>query len=315
MKLFGKIIVVMLALCFVLFTATACDDINIIIAESGLVYEVSDDGKFAMVKGYKGAIEDVVVEESYQGVPVQVINGSAFAHCESLKSVVIPESVSVISEHAFRNCTSLASVQMTDSVIAIARGAFYGCTALTQITLPSNLNMISFSVFYGCATLKSIDIPSTVVSIMESAFYGCLSLETVNLNEGLERIGQTAFFGCVSLKDIALPSTISEIDNYAFDNCISLDEMVLPESLEYLGSRVFEGCNDIVLYSEAQSKPHDWRPLNYLNNPVYWYSEEQPEISEDGKEYIGDFWHYVEGEITIWEQPEIGVSPENPEEI
>ena len=302
MKLLSKVLAVFLALCCITFTATACNEI--IIAESGLVYEVSEDGQFAMVKGYKGAIVDVVVEETFEGVPVQLINGSAFAHCETLKSVVIPQSVSIISEHAFRNCTALTSVEIPDSVIAIARGAFYGCTALEQITLPNQIDMISFSVFYGCTALKSVKIPSSVINVMESAFYGCLSLQTVDLGEGLERIGQNAFFGCVSLKDIAFPSTLTEIDNYAFDDCLSLEKLVLPESLEFLGSRVFDGCNNLVLYSEATEKPVEWRPINYLKNPVYWYSETEPEINEEGNKYLGNFWRYENDEPTIWDKPD-----------
>ena len=54
------------------------------------------------------------------------IGDFAFARCESLISIVIPDSVISIGRSAFDGCSSLATVHIGDSVTSIGYGAFRG---------------------------------------------------------------------------------------------------------------------------------------------------------------------------------------------
>jgi hypothetical protein len=55
----------------------------------------------------------------------------SFAYCNSLTSVVIPNSVTSIGYGAFYECFSLTSVVIPRSVTSIGENAFYGCYNLT----------------------------------------------------------------------------------------------------------------------------------------------------------------------------------------
>ncbi len=62
------------------------------------------------------------------------IADNAFAGCNNLLSVSIPDSVISIGEWAFLNCRRLTSVSIPDSVIFIGEWAFLYCDSLTSVT-------------------------------------------------------------------------------------------------------------------------------------------------------------------------------------
>ena len=64
---------------------------------------------------------------------VVAIGENAFYWYTSLKSVVIPDSVTSISKWAFYNCKLLTSVEIPSSVTSIDEDAFKRCESLTII--------------------------------------------------------------------------------------------------------------------------------------------------------------------------------------
>ena len=57
----------------------------------------------------------------------KVIEKKAFSECNSLKSVIIPNSVTIIEEWAFLGCCSLRSIDIPDSVTKMGVSAFSYC--------------------------------------------------------------------------------------------------------------------------------------------------------------------------------------------
>lgn len=98
----------------------------------------------------------------------------AFAGCQRLASVIIPESVTRIEDAAFHGCSFLRSVTISDSVTHIGMGAFYHCTSLSSITIPESVTHIGNGAFTCCSSLSSVHMPDyAVTQIGRGAFAGC----------------------------------------------------------------------------------------------------------------------------------------------
>ena len=125
---------------------------------------------------YNGDGGDVVIPDTYLGLPVISIGNSAFEDCESLISVTIPSSVTSIGEWAFYNCSSLTSITIPNGVTSIGSSAFYNCDSLTSIIIPDSVTAIGDHAFSNCSSLTSITIPDSVTTIGSSAFSSCNNL-------------------------------------------------------------------------------------------------------------------------------------------
>lgn len=77
---------------------------------------------------YDAIIRDVIINEG-----ITSVGNNAFAYCEELKSVSLPNSLVLIGEGAFAECSKLKSIVIPENVETLASGAFYGC-GLSSIT-------------------------------------------------------------------------------------------------------------------------------------------------------------------------------------
>ncbi len=92
--------------------------------------------------------------------------------CISLKSIVIPDSVTEIGNLTFSDCWSLQSIEIPSSVKTIEAEAFSGCTSLKSIMIPSGITCIKEWTFCDCTSLESVVIPDNVTKIRGCAFMG-----------------------------------------------------------------------------------------------------------------------------------------------
>ena len=104
---------------------------------------------------------DIVIPATYKGLPVTEIGEAAFAFCDSLTSVAIPNSVTSIGDSAFRNCDGLTSVVIPDSVTLIGSYAFSNCRSLTSVVIGNSVTSIGDYAFYFCLDLMSIKYRGT----------------------------------------------------------------------------------------------------------------------------------------------------------
>ena len=142
---------------------------------------LSDDTYAIKAKDVNNIPANIVIPDSYKGKPVTSIGSFAFDYCDSLTSVVIPDSVTSIGESAFRHCGSLTSVVIGDSVTSIGESAFDYCDSLTSVVIPDSVTSIGSFAFRGCSGLTSVEIGNSVTSIGVRAFSNCNKLvEVVN---------------------------------------------------------------------------------------------------------------------------------------
>ena len=128
----------------------------------------AEDGE-SIVK-YTG---DVVVPSqiSYGGrtYPVTSVDENAFAGCDELTSVRLPQTLRAVSACAFLGCTSLRQVSLPATIRAFGGCAFTGCTSLQQIMLPRHTEVVDSFTFYCCASLTSVVLPYRTRTVCQGA--------------------------------------------------------------------------------------------------------------------------------------------------
>ena len=177
-----------------------------------------------VLKECKSNAEKVTIPSEINGVPVTIIDGSAFTPCQNLVEVVIPDSVKEIGTGAFANSNFLKTIVIPDSVVKIGETAFANCSSLESIEIPDSVKEIGNGAFMRCTSLKNVKLPSGIAEIVHSMFMYCESLETFVIPDTVKRIDQSAFIYCTSLKSVTVPSSVKEIGPAAF-LCTGIDKL------------------------------------------------------------------------------------------
>ena len=176
----------------------------------GVTYLLNDKYNTAAVVKYDGTSAEVVL--GVDGYGVTQINDNVFKD-SSLKSIVIPDSVTSIGEYTFYNCTQLESVTFSNALVSIGKYAFAFCTKLESITLSNTLVSIGEYAFARCESLTSVEIPDSVNEIGTMAFNNCLSMTNVIISSSATRIGERAFSNSTSLEKIVFGGTKEQWNN------------------------------------------------------------------------------------------------------
>lgn len=128
-------------------------------------YTVNDDGTATITK-YTGKDTEVTVPGEIDGYTVTVIGNGAFGGNQTIRKVVLPDSLEVIGNAAFQS-SSLSFIDFGNcKVTTIGEGALLD-TKLIYVNLPSSVTTIQRAAFNLCPDLAYLRIPHTVTSIYE----------------------------------------------------------------------------------------------------------------------------------------------------
>lgn len=158
-------------------------------------------------KDYEG---DIIVPEYDNHIRVTQIAAEAFANCERIISVQIPDSITSIGKFAFFNCKRLKAVTLGHGINKIERSAFQNCEALESIELHYGIPEIASWTFAGCKSLKEVVIPNGVKYIGHQAFADCVSLEHIDTLSSETTLGYDVFQNMNSKCVITVPLYFDE---------------------------------------------------------------------------------------------------------
>lgn len=136
-------------------------------------------------------------------------------------NLVIAEGTRIIADDAFAVCEGIFSLGLPNSLVSIGIGTFFGCTSITSITLPNSLAFIGRSAFEECSGLTFVSIPKTVTEIEYFAFDCCSHLSNIYYNAVNAVCKGKVFKGCDNLTTLNLGPDVESINANVFKNCNS----------------------------------------------------------------------------------------------
>ena len=238
----------------------------------------NDSIKTLSIDGYEGNIGDM-----------------AFANCENLGGIEIPNTVTGIGSGCFQNCSSLAYAIIGSGVKELPKDCFRECSSLPEIVIPATVESVGNNVFYYCTSLARVDIEDRQSELSlgynsdysssdqkplfsdcpldsvyiggnisyatgsnrgYSPFYRNTSLRAVKITDQETEISENEFYGCTGLTTVELGDGIENIGNYAFSGCSALDSFSFGHSVTAIGEEAFSDCTAMTrLQSRAEMPP------------------------------------------------------------
>ena len=253
-------------------------------------------------------LEELVIPEVAKNgedeYAVTAISEWAFYNCESIKSVVIGNTITHIYGYAFSNCPNIKSVELGETLKYIGVCAFAYCEGLTEITIPESIEKIGYLAFdetsiktvyfnaKNCSSLYEYDrtFPLGLTSVVcgenveiipDNAFHFCVSLNSVTFTNSVKRIGNNAFEGCAFV-NVTLPNSLTSIGDMAFSMCNNLSSINIPNSVSKIGFGAFSntgGLKSVKLPSE----------LNVVANQLFSHSSIESVIIPERVDSIGSY--------------------------
>lgn len=215
-------------------------------------YRTEPDGSMA-ISSYDGEGGKVVVDDSYYGMKVTVIDEGAFKDCSTITSVVLPDTVTEIREEAFAGCFSLRSVSFGSGLRVIGDSAFKQCSALSSAALPDSLTEIGAEAFMNCFSLAEVTAGSALTDVAEGAFEGTQWLR--RHPDGVIYVGSVVYGyeGAVPESGmIAIADGTAVINADAFENVPDAAAFSFPDSLINIKGRALDGT---AWYAEKEYGP------------------------------------------------------------
>ncbi len=187
-----RLVCLLLFLTVVLLAGCACAD-----RHSGDFSYVITEDREAIVTGlgsaYNYKATTLEIPGEIEGCPVVGLSPAAFRRTESVRKVVLPDSLRSVPPNAFASCGNLKEIVFGTGLRRIEEHAFAFCESLASVELPEGLEYVGAQAFADCSLTKVV-FPSTLREIGERAFGGNQFSESlILLPEGLAAVGSRAF--------------------------------------------------------------------------------------------------------------------------
>ena len=208
--------------------------------------------------------ENIVIPETYEGLPIKAIADGAFENCDRIRSVVMPYRIEKIGSKAFAGCTSLREVIFDNSnshtKVTIAHDAFEGCSEI-HLEIPWNISndLACFDEAVTTATIHSgIDGWISIYPPQKRRaddtcgtynYVSCVkyfkNLDTLIIGDDVVGIWDYAFTDCNNFSTLIISGNVMKMGLNTFENCKNLKKVILKKGISVIGDDAFKGCDSI----------------------------------------------------------------------
>ena len=277
------------------------------VAEDNPTYK-SIDGNIYSKDGTRFVQYATAKPETEFTVPGEVteIGDYAFASAGNLLKVTLPQGIKEIGVRAFYE-SSLAEINTPDGLTAL-KGYAFAYAKLTELILPDSVTVIEDGAI-GWLHLEQFRMPKYLEVFGKQTG---LNIEVLELPEGMKL--QSKVLAGTSIQKLIVPETFEASEGEVFGSSI-YGEIDVPDVL-YKGTEaeLSQLMKDGLVAEDAfvgtvKSFMDDIFGGGSGSNKkvyatIYYYSENEPPLNEDGTAYDGNYWHYAEDGVTpvIWEK-------------
>ena len=149
-------------------------------------------------------IKEIVVEEGVTG-----LGPAIFAGLKYVETVTLPSTLESIDDYAFAHCQDLKTIALPEGLTMLGSNAFED-SGLTEISVPGTVGEIQAHVFFECTDLEIVTLGEGITSIGRQAFASRYtnSLTVLNLPATLTKInGTEAFWSADNLEEVNFAGT------------------------------------------------------------------------------------------------------------
>lgn len=191
--------------------------------------------------GMKSSLKILNIPENYT-----LIEHGAFAYCDGLESLFIPQSVTSI-------CPDATEEEQTGTGVTSLMGAFQGCASLTDVVFEDRSSELLFGphTFQECTGLKHINLPAGTSTISKYMFQRCSSLDAIRIAETVTLIDDGAFEYCTSLQTIAIPGSVQAMGHRVFYQALITDVYLMATTIDEIPTIYSMGPNVATGRSDA----------------------------------------------------------------
>lgn len=204
------------------------------------------------------------------------INANSLVNCNSLKTVVIPSTVTAISNYVVSGCQNLSDIyyyainaQMISTYgyvfdnsgntsgleIHVAGGVesipskwMYNC-GVSSVVFPEGITSMGSNALVGCKQLESVTLPSTLSENSSQIINSCDNLKTLNYNTS-HIVGDNSVYNksivydCKADFTINFGTSVKRLPSYFIYSC-GISSIDLPDNITYVGYNAFSGCSSL----------------------------------------------------------------------
>ena len=103
----------------------------------------------------------LTIPDTVDSLPVVRIGASAFADCDSLEEIILPQHLLEIGNSAFEGCDALRGIYIPATVLRIGSRALAQCSNLEAVYLNGTIETIEADAFADCLSLRFIFFDGT----------------------------------------------------------------------------------------------------------------------------------------------------------